>query len=61
MKQKKMKNNIVILGHWDGLPVWRYKTAEEKLEDAGIKIETAKLFLGLEENFINKINKENEL
>ncbi len=56
-----MKNNIVILGHWDGLPVWRYKTAEEKLEDAGIKIETAKLFLGLEENFINKINKENEL
>lgn len=56
-----MKNNIVVLGEWDGLPVWRFKTAEEKLEEAGIKVETAKLFIGLEENFINKINNTNEL
>lgn len=61
MKNKPMKNNIVILGEWNGLPVWRFKTAKEKLEEAGIKIGTAKLFIGLEENFINKINKENEL
>ncbi len=59
MKTNKMKNNIVILGEWDGLPIWRYKTAEEKLQDAGIKVETAKLFIGLEENYISRINEQN--
>lgn len=26
-----LKNNIVITGEWDGKPIWREKTAHEKL------------------------------
>lgn len=27
-------NDIIITGSWDGQPIWRYKTAQEKLLEA---------------------------
>lgn len=26
-----MNKEIIILGYWDGEPIWRYKTSSEKL------------------------------
>jgi hypothetical protein len=40
-------NDIIILGEWDGKPIWRKKTPEEKLEDAGINPEEAMFYLSL--------------
>ena len=39
----------IITGWWDGEPIWRWKTPEEKLISAGISVEVANLgavFLG---------------
>ena len=42
-----MENDIKITGNWDGEPIWRNKTPEEKLEDAHIKPEEAMTYLAL--------------
>lgn len=49
-----MKNNIVIQGEWDGELIWRYKTPEEKLEDAKINPNEAMIYLSLLANNENK-------
>ncbi len=42
-------NDIVIITWWDGQPVWRYKTAEEKLSEGKIEKEVANLYIALSE------------
>ncbi len=39
--------SIVITGWWNGEPIWRYKTADEKLADAGMSKEAADLWIKL--------------
>lgn len=55
-QQMKM-NNIKIVGEWDGEKIWRYKTAEEKLQEEGIEESTVKLFITLSENGQRENNK----
>lgn len=38
---------IKVNGWWDGELIWRFKTPEEKLEDAKIKSEEAMVYLAL--------------
>ena len=40
-------NNIKITGYWDGKPIWREKTPEEKLEEVGIDSNQAMTHLAL--------------
>lgn len=40
-------NNIKITGYWDGQPIWRDKTPEEKLEEVGIDSSQAMTHLAL--------------
>lgn len=35
--------DAVIVGYWDGEPIWRHKTPEEKLAEAGIDEAAARL------------------
>lgn len=41
------KQNIIITGELDGQPIWREKTPEEKLEEAGIDSSQAIIYLSL--------------
>lgn len=43
------KEDKVIITWWDGEPVWRYKTDEEKLSEGNIKKEVANLYIALNE------------
>lgn len=40
-------NNIKITGYWNGQPIWREKTPEEKLEEVGIDSSQAMTYLVL--------------
>lgn len=39
----------VLLGWWGHEPIWRWKTAEETLEENKIKPEVANLFIAVNE------------
>ena len=52
--QTKMMNNVKITGWWDGQPIWRYKTSEEKIEEVGIKPSEVMMYLALLANKDNK-------
>ena len=41
----------IITGDWDGEPIWRYQTAEEKLIEAGIDPKVAKLYIAINEQY----------
>jgi len=43
--KKIREEDKVINGYWNGEPIWRAKTPEEKLQEAGIKPEVANLFI----------------
>lgn len=43
-----MRKDIVITGYWDGQPIWRHKTPEEKLEEVSMKESVANLFIILQ-------------
>lgn len=45
----KRGDNYKIIGYWDGDPIFRPKTPQEKLLEAHIKPEVANLFIGLNE------------
>lgn len=47
-------NKIKITGEWDGQPIWREKTPEEKLEEVGIDSSQAMTHLALLANKDNK-------
>lgn len=47
-------NNIKIVGEWDGQPIWRNKTPEEKIEEVGIKASEVMTYLALLANKENK-------
>lgn len=36
MMQAMNKDNIKITGEWDGEPIWREKTPEEKLQEVNV-------------------------
>jgi len=38
-----------IQGYWGGEPIWRQRTAEEKAQRAGIKIDVANLYVALDQ------------
>lgn len=44
-------NDKIIMGYWDGEPIWRYKTAQEKLNEAlgENKHEIANLYIAINE------------
>lgn len=44
-----MEKDKVITGWWNGEPIWRWKTAEERLADEKITPEVANLFISLVE------------
>lgn len=51
-KETPMKSNAkkVITGEWDGQPIWRYQTPEEKLAEAGIPEELARLHIAIDQS-----------
>lgn len=46
---KQRGDNYKVTGYWGGEPIMRPKTAEEKLQEAGIAPEVGRLFIGLNE------------
>lgn len=52
--QTKKMNNVKITGWWNGQPIWRYKTPEEKIEEVGIDSSQTMTYLALLANKDNK-------
>jgi len=46
-----MERKKIITGHFGGQPIWRYKTAEEELQEQEI-LEGANLFISLQESLL---------
>ena len=36
-------NEKIITGWWNGEPIWRWKTAEDRLNESGISVEVRNL------------------
>lgn len=36
-------NEKIITGWWDGEPIWRWKTAEDRLSESGVPVEVQNL------------------
>lgn len=46
----KYPGGIVVMGWWDGEPIWRHKTAQDKLIEAiGNKTSVANLYIAINE------------